>query len=477
MSQRLALALLATVAACAPGTSGPDSGVDRPDAGVDAGELDAGTADAGEDPNDPAPLFTSAQRAALEALSPQALPGPVVDVSNAFGDSAAAARLGQRFFFDPGFSGALLDGDNDGSPETLGRVGETGKVSCAGCHVADAGFSDARTLGHQISLAAGWGLRRTPSLLDVGQAKLLMWDGSRDALFNQVFGPIESRDEMNSSLLFVAEQVFARYRAEYEAVFGPMPALDDAKRFPQLTAATTGCRKLTPKTYECHGNPGDGAEFDGLAAADRQAVLRVVVNLGKAIAAYERRLTCGQGRFDRWMHGDAAALSRAEQRGAALFVGKGQCATCHAGPFFSDQKFHNVGLKAETVAVVFLDADDPGAVAGLPKAIASPVNTRSAFSDGDDARLPSSVAPELAGAFRTPTLRCASSRPAFMHTGQLRTITQVIDFFDRGGDPGGYPGTNELHALGLSERERSDLAAFLQTLEGPGPAAGLLGPP
>jgi hypothetical protein len=61
-----------------------------------------------------------------------------------------------------------------------------------------------------------------------------------------------------------------------------------------------------------------------------------------------------------------------------------------------------------------------------------------------------------------------------MHTGQLTALDQVMAFFDRGGDrPGGYPGTNELAPLGLSDRERADLVAFMGALAGPGPAAAL----
>src|SRR5215472_10864919 len=189
----------------------------------------------GDKADDPEPRFTAAQRAKLAKLSPASLPRPPRDASNRFADDPRAALLGQKLFFDPGFSGRLLDGDNDGSPNALGLRGETGKVACAGCHVPSAGFLDNRTLGRQVSLAAGWNLRRTPSLLDVGQAKLLMWDGRRDAMYNQPFGPLESANEMNSSRLFVAEQVYARYRAEYEAIFGSLPPLGDRTRFPPLT--------------------------------------------------------------------------------------------------------------------------------------------------------------------------------------------------------------------------------------------------
>lgn len=409
-------------------------------------------------------------------------PPPPADVSNQWSDSPDAAAFGQRLFFEPGMSGELLSGDNDGSTNALGNVGDTGKVACAGCHVPASEFSDTRTIREQVSLGAGWGLRKAPSLLDVGQSKLLTWDGHRDTLYAQPFGVIENAVEMNSSRLFAAEFVFEAHRAEYEALFGPMPPFDDASRFPALTALETGCRVLDDET-KCEagaqrGAPGDGAEYDGMTPADRDAVTRVVVNVGKALGAYERLLACGASRFDRFVQGDTSALDASEQRGANLFVGKAHCADCHSGPFFSDEKFHNVGLRPAVVATVFLDDADEGASAGIPELLADPLNVAGVYSDGDDGRDPSALDDAaLAGAFRTPKLRCASSRPSFMHTGQLRSLEDVVSFFDRGGDVGGYPGTSEIQPLGLSADEKTDLAAFLRALDGPGPDADLLAPP
>ena len=417
-----------------------------------------------------ATIFTDEERATLATLAPGTLPSNPVDVTNRFGDVASAAAFGKKLFLDTGFSGVLWEGDNDGGPTSLGNLGDTGKVACAGCHQPHAAFADGRSLGHSVSLAAGWTLRRSPSLYDVGQTRLVMWDGRRDSLFSQVFGPIEARNEMNSSRLFVAEQLFARHRGEYEAVFGPMPPLDDAKRFPVLTPSTTGCQGVGEKPKECHGMPGDGAEYDGMTAADRDAVTSVVVNFGKAIGAYERTLHCGPGRFDAWVHGDANALSASEQRGAKLFIGKAGCVGCHGGPFFSDQKFHDVGLHAVTVATTIIDPDDRGAVLGLASAIADPMNSKGKWSDGDDGRLPASVDESAVGAFRTPMLRCASSRPSFMHTGQLHTLEEVVDFFARGGDPHGFAGKNELHRLSLADDEKRDLVAFLRALDGAAPS-------
>jgi cytochrome c peroxidase len=451
-----------------------DGGNDGEGDGVDA-EVGVG---------DPDPTFTQAEMEALTTLSPPSLPPAPPDASNAHADDPAAAALGHKLFFSPIFSGPLLDGDNDGSAATLGVQGQTGRVACAGCHVPTHDFSDTRSPSAQISLASGWGRRRAPSLLDVGQAKIIMWDGRRDALFNQVFGPIESVVEMNSSRLYAAQQIFGQFAQDYESVFGPLPPLGDTARFPSLSATRTGCQPAMPSSPSptCdgtwHGYPGDGAEFDAMAPADQDAVTRVVANAGKAIGAYERLLTCGPGRFDRWMHGDSGALSRAEQRGAEVFVGPGKCVACHSGPFMSDQAFHDVGLAPRTVAAAFIDANDPGAAVGLAKAIADPLNTKGAFSDGDDGRLPASVPSSMQGAFRSPTLRCVARRPSFFHTGQTKSLAAVVDFFDAGGDAaGGYEGTSELTPLGLTALQKSDLVAFLAALDGPGADASLTATP
>jgi cytochrome c peroxidase len=468
--QRVALALL--VAGCA--SAGPKVADNPPGAaGADAGG-------SGGASSDPEPNLSNKELVLLHELAPPTLPGPPTDATNAFADTPDAARFGQRLFFDPRFSGELLDGDNDGSATALGMKGQTGKVSCAGCHVPQDGFSDTRTLNTQVSLGSGWGMRRAPSLLDVGQSKLLMWDGRRDSFFGQVFGVLESEVEMNSSRLYAAQSVFANHRTQYESTFGAMPPLDDAQRFPALAPKTTGCRSLD-RDNKCVGNhrgvPGDDAEFDGMASADQDAVTRVWVNVGKSLGAYERLLSCGSSPFDRWMQGDDAALSRAAQRGAGLFVGRAGCVSCHSGPYLSDEKFHNVGLKPAIVAVVFVDLNDPGASVGLQKVEADALNSKGAFSDGYDDRLPAAQGDEYVGAFRTPRLRCVAERPSFMHTAQLRSLAEVVSFFDRGGDNFGFPGKNELAPLNLTEREQADLVAFMQALTGPGPAAELLVPP
>lgn len=437
----------------------------------------------------------------LLTLSLESPLAPPADASNAVADDAKAATLGQALFFDPGFSGRLLDSDNGTAQnmegfvhKSVGDQGESGRVACASCHVPTDAFSDTRTVHQQVSLAAGWTVRRTPSILDVGHASLLMWDGRFDSLQRQVLGVIESPLEANSSRLFFAQEIARRYSAQYEEIFGSDPTVVLGDDYPQLTGDTTGCQleltSFTTPDAACsegtlHGVPGDGAEYDSLTDEQKRTVTRIAMNAGKAIAAYERLLSCGTSRFDDFMHGDEDALDESEQRGAALFVGKADCVSCHSGPFFSDQQFHNVGLAPAMVAAAFLlGVDDPGAEMGLETLMSDPLNVAGEFSDGNDGRIPETVAGETRGAFRTPMLRCVSRRPSFMRIASLRSLRDVVEFFDAGGHvrsdapaPDGFVGQSELQPLGLSERQKDDLVAFLEALEGEGPAEELLDQP
>jgi cytochrome c peroxidase len=456
-----AIACAILCAACEPAPAPIDGGPD---------------ADAGE-PIETRPVFSDAEWEILRALSPARLPSAPPDASNLYADDDEAAAFGRVLFEDPGFSGALLDADNDGSSNTLGVRGETGRVACSGCHIPRSDFSDTRSAFREISLGTGWTHRRTPSLLDVAQAPLFGWGGRHSTLHSQIFAPLENPLEMNSSRLFAARYLFDRHREAYEAIFGAgtLEALSDEARFPVLAPDRTGCRltrderrprALPPDPlYECHGMPGDGAEYDAMSEDDQRLVTRVVINAGKAIAAFERTLGCGPGRFDAFVRGDETALSASEQRGLALFIGRAGCVRCHGGPFFSDQSFHNIGVAQTATREGIVNDGDRGAGADVVLAIEDPIGIASEYSDGDDGRVPSAVPPEYEGAFRTPPLRCVDERPTYMHTGLMITLDEVVRFFARGGDASGYPGTNVLEPFEIDDSEVRDLVAFLRALD------------
>lgn len=160
-------------------------------------------------------------------------------------------------------------------------------------------------------------------------------------------------------------------------------------------------------------------------------------NLARAISAFiKTEIVIGQTPFDRFGK-DPHALDAAQKRGLMLFVSKARCLFCHAGPYFSDDSHHSNGLKPAP------DLDDPGRFA----IEADPVYWR---------------------AFKTPPLRNVALTAPYMHDGSLKTLEDVIEFYDRGGDT---PDRDEkIKELKLTPREKADLVAFLKALTGEGKA-------
>jgi cytochrome c peroxidase len=362
-------ALLSALLCAACGAGGD------PESTGDSSESDAG--DPGPDAGPPTSVDSEELRQTLGSLALPENAGAPPDVTNQFADDPAAAELGHKLFVDTRFSGPLLDSVNNGIQGTLGLQGETGKVACASCHVPENGnFVDTRSPRAQLSLASGWTHRRAPSLLDVSQARLLTWDGRFDNLHSVVFNAIESALEFNSSRLFVAQQVYALYKGEYEAVFGPIPE-SIVTEHPVLEAANAGCAAIPSDPINEHCVQPE---------VEDEHVTRVVVNFGKAVAAYLRQLSCGPSRFDAWLAGNDDALSPDELAGARLFADN-DCALCHSGPYLTDQKFHNIGHFGDLIPFTGVDTrGDLGAAEGLAKLASSPLNSRGAFSDGDDGR-------------------------------------------------------------------------------------------
>lgn len=154
------------------------------------------------------------------------------------------------------------------------------------------------------------------------------------------------------------------------------------------------------------------------------------LTIAKAIAQYERTLVSGQAPFDRWIEGDKKAISASAIRGFVTFNGKAHCAHCHSGWRFTDDGFYDVGLKGE----------DLGRGTILPEI------------------------ESMRFAFKTPTLRNVDHRGPYMHDGSERSLEDVVEFYDRGGDVR-RPGISEhVLKLGLSPQEKGDLVAFLKTL-------------
>lgn len=387
----------------------------------------------------PASEFTSEE---LAELSKFALGEPPPNPSNRYADDARAAALGQKFFFDTRFSGPLAVASD------LGPVGTPGKVACASCHDPARGGADSRSRPGNTSLGAGFTGRNAPTVVNCVYSRWMFWDGRRDTPWSQALGPVESPVEHNFTRLEVAHLIrsIPGYEAEYEAVFGTIPA---------------ELETLPPR-----GKPGDPA-FDALTSAQKDLVNRLYANFGKAIEAYERKLLEKDSAFDRFLAGDAAALSPAAKRGAKLFIGKAACAECHSGGTFSDGEFHNTGIRQEGPNV---PADDRGRAQGIAQVLANEFNAAGPYSDqavdGHLAGLTATAADE--GAFKTPTLRGVAKTAPYMHTGSLKTLRDVVLFYRDGGHDSGFAGEKDeaMAPLNLSDAEVDDLVAFLESLDG-----------
>ena len=160
-------------------------------------------------------------------------------------------------------------------------------------------------------------------------------------------------------------------------------------------------------------------------------------NIAKAIAAYERTLIARNAPFQRYVNGDRKALSPAAKRGFDLFRGKAECVACHTAPLLTDNAFHNIGVPQ---------------VGPLKE---------------DQGRYAVTHNKEDMGAFKTPSLYNSASFLFSMHDGAFATLEEVIDHYNRGGDPHNKHQSDMIEPLHLTAAERSDLIAFLQSLTDP----------
>jgi len=177
-----------------------------------------------------------------------------------------------------------------------------------------------------------------------------------------------------------------------------------------------------------------------MAAGDRDIVNRIFANYGKALAAYVRKLVSRDAPFDQFVAGDTNAITTSAIRGLKVFLAKG-CVTCHAGPTFSDDKFHALVVPQTGLHV---PATDNGRYQDVPALLASAFNTNGAFSDDTATGKLTGLAQDASqmGQFRTRTLRNVAQSAPFMHSGQFATLADVVAFYDQGGGDPDRPGSS-----------------------------------
>ncbi|MBV9879998.1 MAG: hypothetical protein JO180_05845 [Gemmatirosa sp.] len=293
------------------------------------------------------------------------------------------------------------------------RLSGDGARSCASCHVPTRGFSDGRARARAARDDDTTTLRHTPPIRYAAWQPTQFADARAATLEHQIDSVLASRAEMHGTRGAI-DGVAARL-AESAA---------DRARF----AAATG------------------------VPADRAVTPRAV---RAALAAYLRTLARFDAPFDRAMRdamrGDTsgAPLPIAARRGFNVFMGRAGCGTCHFAPLFNGTAPPELVRSSPEVVGVASASDDR---------VLDPDPGRGAID-------------RLAGhahAFRTPTVRDAALGGPYMHNGALRTLDDLLDFYDRGGGAGrGVEVPNQTlsaRPLRLTAEERADLVAFLRSL-------------
>jgi cytochrome c peroxidase len=273
------------------------------------------------------------------------------------------------------------------------RLSGTGQVTCSSCHIPERGWADGsptatRFHGKKLQLAS-------PSLVNVGFNSIHMWDGRMPTLEKQAFAGQDKAADINAGSAVEPEAVIARLNG------------------------INGYLEAFARAY-----PGEGLT--------RQTV-------AKAVAAFERTIVSNDSPFDRWVRGEAKAMTEAQIRGFRVFVEKGRCAGCHSPPNFTDNGFHNIGLA----------------------------------SFGEEGRHPGRFTQRkvkaMEGAFKTPTLRDVGLTAPYFHDGSAATLAQVVEHYVSGGVVKTNLSPTLPASLALSAQERAELVAFLGALDSPQP--------
>ena len=273
------------------------------------------------------------------------------------------------------------------------RLSKSGQISCANCHNPEIGWADGQrvSFGHDRQQ----GTRNAPTIINIGQAKSFFWDGRAETLEDQVTHPIENPVEMNfhSDLAVKRIAKIKGYRAYFQKAFG-----------------------------------------DERVSKER---------INKAIATFERTIVSHTSRFDKFVKGKKDELTDSEINGLHLFRTKANCINCHNTSYFSDQKFHNVGL-----TYFGRTLQDLGLYEITKKT-------------------------EDVGKFKTPTLREISMTAPYMHNGLFPHIRGVLNMYNAGmptenRNPESplFPKKSEmLQKLNLTDSEITDLENFLKSLQ------------
>jgi cytochrome c peroxidase len=311
------------------------------------------------------------------------------------------------------------------------RLSGDGRRSCATCHDPARFFADGRDRSAGLARVD----RNAIALANLRLNRWFGWAGAADSLWAQSIRPILDEKELAATPELIRERLAAdaAIAASYARLFGS-PLVADA---PDV----------------------------------------VLVNLVKALAAFQETITTGRTPFDDFRdaleRGEREAMARypaAAQRGLKIFVGKAQCSACHHGPNFTNGEFDDVGVPyfAEKGRV------DQGRHGGIAALRASPFNLLGPYND-DPTRAMAEPTRHVElqhrnwGEFRVPSLRNVAETAPYMHNGSLATLEAVVRHYSEVDIERlhGDDGARLVRPLRLTRQEAADLMAFLKTLSGP----------
>lgn len=299
------------------------------------------------------------------------------------------------------------------------RLSLDNTVSCATCHDPNLAFTDGKKTSEGIRGQSG--ARNAPTVLNTHFNEEQFWDGRAATLEEQALGPLINPIEMgfeNHDQVVARLREIPEYDRTFKAVFN------------------------SPVTIE---------------------------NVGRAIASFERTILSGDSPFDRFMAGDSSALSPSARRGWNLFEGRARCLTCHefnpSNPFFTDYKYHNVGvaMHQEGFEELALKARQLALQGRLDEQQLDQMALDPAFSELG--RFLVTLKSKDIGAFKTSSLRNVEQTAPYMHDGSEATLLEVVEFYDRGGNPN--PNLDGgIRPLNLTAEEKQDLVELMNSFTG-----------
>jgi cytochrome c peroxidase len=315
--------------------------------------------------------------------------------------------------------------DNEPTPERIAlgqklffdpRLSADGTVACATCHDVSRGFTDQRAVSEGIG--GKLGRRNAPTTMNALLFITQFWDGRAQHLEDQAKLPILNPVEMgqpNGDAVIQKIAPDSDYQAQFQKAYGRAVNYDD---------------------------------------------------LGRAIAAFERTLVFLDSPFDRFMAGDANAMSADAQKGFALFNGKARCVSCHqlnpANPIGTDNRFHNIGVSARHQDFQGLAMKATAALEADPSA--KKLDELALETDLSElGRFMVTRRREDIGAFKTSQVRNLAVTAPYMHDGSMQTLWDVMDHYNRGGEANLFL-DGGITPLALSEQEIDQLVAFMFAL-------------